>query len=264
LARATAYLTDNADTVAAAACARPLVETAAATWADANRLATSWGQMKCGGAPSRNAAFLANWRGLHLLLREVHHGAKFDDRAPEEKATWGRIARSNVLGQVERLGKAGCPHLQSDYQWLCNTVHPSVGNKLAYTSPPLQHDTKTHIIQYYCGRPTHIRNTDGSVAADQTVGIATARGVTVAMRALRHTLDAFLRVIDDLGLTSRAPALNRENCWRKLPASAQDDPCPCRSGLKVRSCRHVWGESAPTIPQRFSSGNLPPQSQAVQ
>jgi hypothetical protein len=234
------------------------VETAAATWVDAQRLALAWDEMKRGGAPSKSFdSFYAKRRGLHLLLHELHHGAKFDDRAPEEKATWGKTSRSNVLGQIERLGKAGCVHLQSDYQWLCNTVHPSIGNKIAYTSPPLRHDTGTHAIQYYCGRPIHIQEGDGSVVADQTVGIATARGVTVAMRALRHTLDAALRVIDDLGLTSGAPALAREKCWRKIPTPRQDDACPCRSGRKVRDCRHAWGEPAPAIPPRFLNGDLP-------
>ena len=263
LARATSLLADNWDSVAAAACARPLVETAAATWVDAQRLARAWGEMKLGGAPSKSSgSFFVHWRNLHLLLQEVHHGAKFDDRAPEEKATWGKTSRSNVLGQVEKLGNAGCPHLQSDYQWLCNTVHPSVGNKLAYTSPPLRHETGTHTIQHYCGRPTSIRESDGSVVADQTVGIATARGVTVAMRTLRNTLDAALRVIDDLGLTSGAPALAREKVWRRIQALGQNDPCPCRSGLKVKKCRHQWGGSAPAIPQRFCDGNLPPPSLA--
>lgn len=258
LARATALLADKSDSVAAAACARPLVETAAATWVDAQRLALAWDAMKLGGAPSKDfGSFFAKRRDLHLLLHELHHGAKFDDRAPQEKATWGRTSRLNILGQIEKLSKAGCPNLQSDYQWLCNTVHPSVGNKLAYTSPPLRHDTGTHDIQYYCGRPTHIEESDGSIVADQTVGIATARGVIVAMRALRHTLDAALRVIDDLGLTSGAPALARERCWRKRATLRQNDACACRSGRIVKECRHEWGEPSPAIPQRFLHGDLP-------
>ncbi len=262
LARATALLADNSDSIAAAACARPLVETAAATWVDAQKLASAWGEMKLGGSPSKQLnTFFAKRTNLLRLLQEVHHGAKFDDRAPEEKAVYGKTLRSNVLGQVEKLRKAGCPHLQSDYQWLCNTVHPSIGNKLVYSSPPFRHDTGTHIIQYYCGRPTSIQKSDGSCVAEETIGIALARGVTVAMRTLRHTLDAALRVIDDLGLTSGAPALAREKCWRKIAAPGENDPCPCRSGLKVRECRHEWGEPAPTIPERFSCGSMFPPSQ---
>jgi len=134
---------------------------------------------------------------------------------------------------------------------LCNTVHPSVGNKLAYTTPPLQHETKTHIIQYYCGFPSYIETRDGSVVEDKTVGFATARGVIVAMRVLLLCLDGALRVIDDIGLTSGSPELCKEKSWRRLPTLGRNELCPCRSGLKTKACGHKWGDSAPSVPIKF-------------
>lgn len=61
-------------------------------------------------------------------------GAKFDDRVPDEKALWGRIERTNVMGQIDKLAKATGTDLQREYQWLCNTVHPSLGNMLGFST----------------------------------------------------------------------------------------------------------------------------------
>lgn len=175
LSKAAALLADRWDTVAAAACARPLIETAAATWNDARKLASAWDEMKKGGIPSSNKDFHLKREALLKLLIEVHFGGKFDERAPDEKELWGQVQRSNVLGHIEKLGKAGCSKLQSDYQWLCNTVHPSLGNMFAYTAPPQRHNTGTHLIKFFCGRPIHVVGSDGTVADDRTVQIATAR-----------------------------------------------------------------------------------------
>ena len=259
LATATANMADNSNTVAAAACARALIETAASMWDDSSRLAKAWSELKTGGAPSLNHDFLAKWKDIKVLLNELHHGAKFNDRNPDKKTAW-TVPRTNVLTQLEKLGKAGLASLQADYQWLCNTVHPSVGNKLAYSSPPLGHDTKTHIIQYYCGSSAYVEKSDGSVIEEQTVGFATARCVIVALRVLLLSLDAALRTLDDIGLTSGAPLLSKERCWRKLPALGKNDLCPCRSGLKVKLCGHTWGKSAPEIPKNLKHLNLAPET----
>ncbi len=256
LAAAAGSLADGWNTVAAASCVRPLVETAAATWVDARKIALAWDDMKRDGNPTGQKDFFKKFNTLQKLLAEVHFGGKFDERAPSEKEMWGRVQRANVLGQIEKLAKAGCPTIQSDYQWLCNTVHPSLGNMFAFSAPPFGHKSGTHITKWYCGRPIAIQRADGTEVSDPTVQVATARAATSALRVLHVTLDAALRVVDDVGLSTGAPSLWRESYWRQLRRPSPESLCPCRSGKKAQDCRHAMGDSGPAIPDVFRDTDI--------
>ncbi|HEX6330818.1 MAG TPA: hypothetical protein VF129_05960, partial [Actinomycetota bacterium] len=228
------------DAIAAAACVRPLVETAAAFWVDGQKVVEAWDEIKRAGSPSSDAEAFGRRSRLMRVLNELTWGSKFDERAPELKRLWGRVSRSNVLGHVEKLGRATSDDLLRDYQWLCNTVHPSIGNTFALSAPPLVHRTRTHWITGFAGRSIHVE--DGhEIHAQLTVQTATARGAAVALRVLQRCLDAMLRTIDDLALTTEAPSMARESYWRKLRIPGRNDPCPCRSGHKVKRCPHQWG-----------------------
>jgi hypothetical protein len=218
---------------------------------DARKLRSAWENIKRGGPPLTDQNAFSKREQMMAALNEVLLGSKFDDRAPDEKVLWGRVQRSNVLGQVDKLAKATGEQFQVDYQWLCNTVHPSLGNTLAFSAPPMVHKTRTHMIMALAGRPVHVQGANGTVEAERTVQMATAQAVTTALRVLTSTLDAALRVVDDVGLTTGAPALSRDSYWRNLRSPERNDPCPCRSGRKGKRCRHVWGDLAPSIPDRL-------------
>jgi hypothetical protein len=256
LVRAASALTDSGDAIAAAACVRPLVETAAAFWVDGRKVIEAWDEIKRAGSPASDEEAFGRRSRLMRVLNELTWGAKFDERAPELKRLWGRVSRSNVLGQVEKLGRATSGDLQADYQWLCNTVHPSIGNTFAFSAPPLVHRTRTHWITGFAGRPIHVE--DGhEVHAELTVQTATARGAAVAVRVLWRCLDAMLRTIDDLALTTNAPAIARESYWRNLTTPGRNELCPCRSGRKVKRCLHQWGDSSPGFPSDFDDVATP-------
>jgi hypothetical protein len=220
-------------------------------WVDARKLRDAWDDLKRGGPPLTDQNVFSKREQMMAVLNEVLLGSKFDDRAPDEKILWGRVKRSNVLGQVDKLAKAVGKEFQADYQWLCNTVHPSLGNTFAFSAPPMVHETRTHMITWFAGRSIHIQSADGAVKAERTVQTATARASTTALKVLTNTLDAALRVADDVGLTTGAPALSRDSYWRNVRLPERNDPCPCRSGRKGKRCRHVWGDMAPGIPDRF-------------
>jgi hypothetical protein len=158
LAVAASRLYEADQLIASAACVRPLVESAAATWVDGRKVADAWGQIKAGGPPLTDAESFDRWEELLALLEEMTWGAKFDERAPDLAETWGRTNRTNVLGQVDKLAKAVSIDLQSDYQWLCNTVHPSLGNTFAFSANPLRHETGTHFHFAYAGHPSAYPN----------------------------------------------------------------------------------------------------------
>jgi len=187
------------------------------------------------------------------LLRELTHamlGAKFDDRAANLKETWGRFESTNVLGQVEKFAKVAPADLQADYQWLCNTVHPSLGNFLVFSAPPFLHSTRTHMIQTVAGRSIHIESGD-AIEAERTVPLAMARAAAASLRSLRITLDRALQIIDDVALTTAAPAFAREPYWRNVTRPGPYERCPCRSGKKTRWCVHKWGTAGPALESAF-------------
>ncbi len=237
--------------IASAACVRPLVETAAATWVDGRKISDGWGQIKRAGSPLSDSESFDRRDELLAVLEEMTWGAKFDERAaPDLAETWGRTKRTNILGPVEKLAKAVAVDLQSDHQWLCNTVHPSVGNTIAFSANPLRHETGTHFHYLYAGQPGAYPDRDG-VGTDAIIEKAVARAATTALTVLEASLDAALRVIDDLGLTTNAPMVTRERYWRNVTAGGRNEPCVCRSGKKVKQCAHRWGDRRRFSPPHF-------------
>lgn len=64
-------------------------------------------------------------------------------------------------------------------------------------------------------------------------------------------MDAALRVVDDVGLTTGAAELADFDYWRAIKPAARNEPCPCRSGQKAKNCGHEWGGPAPAVPSTF-------------
>ena len=83
---------------------------------------------------------------------------------------------------------------------------------------------------------------------------AIARAAILAVDALEKALNAALKVIDDIGLTTKAPKMASFDYWRNLIAKRGSAPCPCRSGRKAKHCPHRWTDPAPTIVERFDIG----------
>ena len=236
--------------VAAAACVRPLVETAAAVWSDGQAVARAWSELKATGLPMNDPD--ADGRRVAILsgLAEALYGSKFDGHAPELKRTWGIYERTNVLTQVERLAKLAPIDLQGDYEWLCNTVHPSLGNSLVFATQAVMHASGTHTMQVFSAAPWRMEPLPGAVR-ETLIEDALAEAASWSLRALRRMFDHTLRIVDDVALTTDCPSACREPYWRKLVRPAPYDPCPCRSGKKGKWCQHRWGSKAPDLPPPF-------------
>lgn len=243
-------LTRQAQTIAAAACVRGLLETAAQAWVDSRKLADAWCDIKQAGSPATDQDAAQRFEGMRQVLAEVLLGSKFDEKAPGLQETYGRVKRSNVLTSIEKLTKRVGQQLQDDYQWLCNTVHPSLGNYYAFSSPSFVHDTGTHMITAFSGWPMSVENR-GRHHAVRHVHEAVARSHEQSALILRQVLDTALRMIDDLGLTTRAPEISPTRYWRDLTLIDAQQPCPCRSGHRGYRCRHAWGDPAPQIAMDF-------------
>lgn len=232
--------------IAAAACARSLVETAAQFWVDTRKLAELWAVAKASTPPRAERRELPGCNALVRWLNEVQFGGKFDDRA----ATSLAVKRASVQTAIDKLAKVTAGDLQTDYQWLCNAVHPSIGNTFVYSAPPLIDEAGTHHLLSFCGRPLVIASAKG-MEAETTIEDAISRSVILSLDLLASVLDEALRIIDDIGMTTGAPALSSVPYWRALSEPARNDRCPCRSGKKTKNCAHGWGKPAPGVTKSF-------------
>jgi hypothetical protein len=255
LARATWKLADSDQIVSAAACARSLLETAAAFWVDARKLSEAWRAVKADTA--ENGPKLKHWQDLTMHIWLMMWGAKFDDKVPDLARAYKLLPRTNVLGLIEKLQRATDDTVQRDYQWLCNAVHPSIGGMLAFATPMMAHDTGTHAFQFVAPLATHIESSRGIIYSEKTIDAAIARSATLAVMVLLETLDVALRIVDDVALTTGAPAMASFTYWRMVSQDARNALCPCRSGRKAKHCPHEWAEEPPRVIEQFIVGNTP-------
>ncbi|MEV7428310.1 hypothetical protein AB0N29_01715 [Nocardioides sp. NPDC092400] len=241
-------LRDTSQTIPAAACVRSLAETAAQLHTDARKIATAWDTAKRSGRPGPDTPQARHHRDDLLEgLNQALVGAKFTDRVPDLQEAYGRVQRSNVLSAIDRLTRFYGADWQRDYQWLCNAVHPSIGNFLAFSSPALGHDSGTHTMWLLAGMPLELVSATGSESV-RTIQTAINRMLDRSAALLTTTLDAMIRLTDDVGLVTRAGRISPDRYWRDHRIVDRKQPCPCRSGRRASRCYHDWGDAGPSIP----------------
>jgi len=264
LTDATWHLGDSMQIIPAAACARSLLETAASFWIETKNLHQIWTETKLNYA--ENGANLQHWHKLTLQLYKMVWGAKFDSKVPDLEKVYRTFPRMNVLTQIEKLARVAADPVQQDYQWLCNAVHPSVGGMLAFAAPMMAHNTKTCAFQWVCAVPTAVGKVEGGHvlkdanliapaikpdAREATIQTALARSATLAVDVLEKTLDGALKIIDDIGLTTKAPKMANFDYWRNVVQKSGSALCPCRSGRKAKHCLHRWTDPTPPVVDSF-------------
>jgi hypothetical protein len=254
LAQSTWELTDADRVISAAACSRALLETAAAFWCAAKEMSEIWNAIKLNGL-TRDSG-LRGWHELNSWIWRTTYGAKFDSRSPDLEKAWKKLSSTNVVTYIDKLAKA-VPKidLQTKYQWLCNTVHPSCGGTFAMSTPLATHASGAHAFAWFAPFPIHMESRGGHVA-ERTVHEAIATLSIVAVRVIVQTLDDSLCIIDDLGLTTGAAKLATFAYWRQLQVATRKQRCPCRSGLTFEKCRHHWKEPSTSIRSNFSCDDL--------
>lgn len=240
----------SGELLVAAACARSLIETAASFTADACKVEKAWHQIK-------HAADLPVAKHYQVLgpIQDALLGAKFDDTTPIFKAAFP-VERTNAYTHVQKLSKQWGNELAEAYALLCNTVHPSAGNLLAFRAEPLIDPVgaayRTTLISSEASRLQKDATRRG-VGPEMIVPASIDLIIQIALTILTYDLDAVLMLADDVSLTSGAPTLSRIEYWRMTtPPSTPEEQCPCRSGRTWRECGelvHQWGtQQAPDMP----------------
>lgn len=97
----------------------------------------------------------------------------------------------------------------------------------------------------------HGRSCRNQTSAERTIQDAITRSAAMSLEVLTGAMDAALRFIDDIELTTHAAEAADFDHWRSSLSAARNDPCPCRSGAKSKRCVHEWGLEAPSFPETF-------------
>jgi hypothetical protein len=165
------------------------------------------------------------------------------------------VARRNVLTQIAQYAKRVVDvDVAADYEWLCNTVHPSFGTTFVYSTLPLAHVTGTHIDRVWSATPTRVVH-QGTSSGPGEVESTIARSAITSLANAVTTSKAALRLIDDIALTTRAPTMYTRPLFRGLLRVNRNETCPCGSGLKAKHCIHEWGQAAPSFPDVYTVDN---------
>src|SRR5437016_1453636 len=90
-------------TIPAAACARSLLETAAAFWVDTRNFRDLWREVKTNSAKATPK--LQHWYELNLQIWKMIWGAKFDKKMPDLAEKFRQLERTNVLTQIDKLDR---------------------------------------------------------------------------------------------------------------------------------------------------------------
>lgn len=230
----------------AASLARPIVEATAAFWYQGRDLALRWAESKEAVAKDQRDVTWG-WNQFRESTQAWLHGGRFTPGTDLAKA-FGQFEVTNVLTQVQHLAKASGGALLEDYEWLCNAVHPSVGTRLPYLSPPLVHTTRTH-SKFQVTRDWPSRNPDWGFEMVNVVD----RSLAAVVPVLEAVAASSLAIIDDIYLTARIHETGAISPWRMHSPPARNEICPCGSRRKAKTCTHSWSSPPPPFPFTFDA-----------
>ncbi|MEU8200436.1 SEC-C domain-containing protein [Streptosporangium sp. NPDC049046] len=229
----------------AAACARSLLEGAAAFSCESRDMIGDWDGFKRGGTPTldtiRNFAEPFGQR-----LARVQFGSRLD----ESVETKPPIQSTNAITYVRRLTKKRpSDKIYDAYEWLCDAVHPSFGGMTVFVANQAQHFTDTHRLTQIARNP--LTHPSYEPVIEPTVAIATADAIAVAADEIAARSAEMKWLIDDIGLTTKVASTSRlPDHVGAQPEPRRNDRCPCGSGRKYKSCGlHRWGEPGKPPPQ---------------
>jgi hypothetical protein len=162
-------------------------------------------------------------------------------RLPDMVKTYKITQRTNVLTLVQKAAKLlNEPNLRSDYEILCDAVHPSWGADECFW------DELGELPEFYRRRYLLSRDAIGQAGIVDTGNVrrgSPLSGVILsnaafAIRRLATDLREFEFFTHDLCLTGRVHILSNLDYWGIVRPTGSYDLCACGSGKKSRFCKH--------------------------
>lgn len=221
----------------AAACARSLLEGAAAFADSARKIIESWNEFKSSGRPTdikRVGAFYDEFRNHLHVAQNASRIDGLQQHAP--KAT-------NVMTLIDKIAKIGGDHIKGTYHWLSDAVHGSFGSTIVYHVALETFGGGAVLVDHYaCDPQTADAIKRGPSLAD-IIPDEALKAVNFAGELITADLQRMRWLIHDIGLTTEVVFRSTSLYPYHVSAPERNAPCPCGSGKKFKKCVHRWGES---------------------
>ena len=145
--------------------------------------------------------------------------------------------------------------LKTDYELLCNVVHPSLGSFQLFSTTPGTDSTYGfhHIVVGKNRRRT--RNKSNDPLANEEIssfGIfcnAISESMVIASNVYVSILEFMTAIGDDIAITADIESLSFHRTWR-YPKVLKDIECLC-TWKALGGCDHSWGVSGPQFSDKF-------------
>ena len=152
--------------------------------------------------------------------------------------------------------------LKTDYELLCNVVHPSLGSFQMFSRAPGTDATYGFHHVVIGKNISRVRNKSSNSLIDEEIssfGIfcnAISESMDIASNVYVSILEFMTAIGDDIALTANIESLSFHKTWR-YPEALKDIECLC-TWKELGGCDHSWGVSGPRIPSKFEIGLRPP------
>ena len=147
--------------------------------------------------------------------------------------------------------------LKTDYELLCNVVHPSLGSFQLFSGSPVS--DATYGFHYIVVGKNRGRTRDKSYDPLIAMGIssygifctAISESMVIASNIFVSILEFMTAIGDDIALTANIEPLSFHKTWR-YPKALKDIECQCTC-KDLGGCDHTWGVSGPQVPSKLSA-----------
>jgi len=238
LVRAAISCLESWQVIPGAACARSLVEGIAAFTVEGEEMLKKWSEFKALGPPDLDAV-----KAFQILFSAKLNQAQFGTRVGELASnSAANLKRTHINDLLREFSKRVGGNILTNYEWLCDAVHPSFGSQTAYVVTQGVHSTGATFAADLAHRPDLAQSKSPKI--EPTVAWAT-------VDTLIDSIDTFLEeaprlrwLIDDLGLTTGVAFISNEAFIGRQAPFAENDICPCGRGIPASECQHKWGRVA--------------------
>jgi hypothetical protein len=285
---------ENKQYIGTASMSRNLIEATASLYSFAAALATQWSKCKMttgsiyetstGGKVDRDRAIEVD--ELRRLLWSARNELKLHDNDIKGSGIGETIAewrhqdlfdvlktfeidfRREVTNEPSKLPAVLVRELdkrvallnssrtfKTDYELLCNIVHPSLGSFQLFSGSPISDATYGfHYIEIGKNRSRKRINPNDLSSSDEisSYGVfctAISESMVIASEIFVSILEFLTAIGDDIALTANIEPLSLHRTWR-YPKVLKDVECLC-TWKDLDGCDHQWGVRGPQVPSKF-------------
>lgn len=155
----------------------------------------------------------------------------------------------NVQTYIDKLDKMSRSSKFSNwYDWLSDASHPAFAARLVYVTNPSRHAAGATILRFHSRSPLHLVDSRGDrTEFTYDIELKTSAALDGCGALLMEFLSAALEIVDDFGLTTKAPTMTERSYWRNFSPVSPGSECLCGCGLWAESL-HSWRQPVRTLP----------------